>query len=35
MEWICFFSGIFIGGLIGVFVMCIVQINSVNRLNSD
>ena len=35
MEWVYFIVGIFIGGLIGVTMMCILQINRANRSEKD
>ena len=35
MGWICFFSGLMFGGLVGVVVMCVLQINRTNRLERE
>lgn len=35
MKWVYLISGIFIGGVIGVLAMCILQINRVNHLDRD
>lgn len=35
MGWICFFSGFMFGGLVGVVVMCVLQINRTNRLERE
>ena len=35
MGWICFFSGLMFGGLVGIVVMCVLQINRTNRLERE
>ena len=35
MKWIFFIIGLIIGGMVGVVLMCLLQINRLQRLNSQ